>query len=182
MGSVELIDVLDEDGNKTGKQKTIGEIHEDGDWHTAVHVWIMNSQGELLIQHRSSTHRHKPNMWDISVGGHVSAGKDVLSTAVLETYEELGIQLARDDFEHLFTVRQESINEETNYINREINPVYLVRKDIPRSDFRFIDGEVSDVIYVTPEALREMLKDQNTRIIQHPKEYQKLFEYLKERI
>ena len=50
---MEYFDVLDENGNKTGKLKLRNEVHRDGDWHRGVHVWIINSFGELLLQRRS---------------------------------------------------------------------------------------------------------------------------------
>ena len=47
---VELFDVLDEQGNKTGKTENKKIIHEKGLWHSAVHIWIYNSKGEILLQ------------------------------------------------------------------------------------------------------------------------------------
>jgi len=34
--SKEYFDVLDENGNKTGKIKLRSEVHRDGDWHKGV--------------------------------------------------------------------------------------------------------------------------------------------------
>ncbi len=42
---MELIDVLDEKGNKTGEVKPKPDIHRDANWHKAVHVWFINSRG-----------------------------------------------------------------------------------------------------------------------------------------
>jgi hypothetical protein len=28
-------------------------VHRDGDWHRAVHIWLINSKGELVLQKRS---------------------------------------------------------------------------------------------------------------------------------
>jgi isopentenyl-diphosphate delta-isomerase len=49
----ELIDVLDRNGQPTGKQKTKLQIFNDGDYRNVVHVWIVNSNGQLLIQQRA---------------------------------------------------------------------------------------------------------------------------------
>ena len=48
-----LINVLDENGNPTGEVKTKREIHEQGLWHNAAHVWMYNSKGEILMQLRA---------------------------------------------------------------------------------------------------------------------------------
>ena len=34
------VDILDENGNKTGKIKERSLVHEDGDIHGTVHIWI----------------------------------------------------------------------------------------------------------------------------------------------
>ena len=39
----ELIDILDENGNKTGKIKLRSEVHRDGDWHKGDKCIITNS-------------------------------------------------------------------------------------------------------------------------------------------
>ena len=46
----EYFDILDENGKKTGKTKLRKEVHKDGDWHKAVHVWIINDKNEILLQ------------------------------------------------------------------------------------------------------------------------------------
>ena len=53
--SEEYLDILDEQGNKTGKTKLRSEVHHDGDWHKSVHIWILNSKGDVLLQRRSLT-------------------------------------------------------------------------------------------------------------------------------
>ncbi len=72
---VEMFDVLDKNGNKTGDVKTKKELHENGLWHSAVHVWIYNSKGEILLQKRSMKVTNWPGRWDISVAGHIPAGE-----------------------------------------------------------------------------------------------------------
>ena len=49
----ELIDVLDENGVKTGEVLTRKEVHKRGLWHRAIAVAIINEQNEILIQQRS---------------------------------------------------------------------------------------------------------------------------------
>lgn len=61
----EYFDLLDENGNKTGNIKLRSEVHRDGDWHKAVHIWIINDEGEILLQRRCATKESYPNMLDI---------------------------------------------------------------------------------------------------------------------
>lgn len=48
----EIVDLLDETGKKLGKIKK-SLAHQNGAWHRVVHIWILNSKGQLLIQKRS---------------------------------------------------------------------------------------------------------------------------------
>ena len=56
----EYFDILDDNGNKTGKIKLRSEVHRDGDWHKAVHIWILNQSGDILLQRRSATKDSNP--------------------------------------------------------------------------------------------------------------------------
>ena len=49
----EMIDVLDENGVKTGTIATRKEVHKKGLWHRAIVVAIINEKNEILIQQRS---------------------------------------------------------------------------------------------------------------------------------
>ena len=84
----ELIDVLDESGKKTGKQVIKSEAHKNRLWHAAVHIWIFNSRGGVLLQKRKATKQMHPLKWDISVAGHLAAGEDPIEAAVRGVEEE----------------------------------------------------------------------------------------------
>jgi isopentenyldiphosphate isomerase len=59
-----------------------GEVHRDGDYHRAVHVWIYSeSTQELLLQRRADCKDSWPGQWDISSAGHISAGDSSLVSA-----------------------------------------------------------------------------------------------------
>src|SRR5581483_6948850 len=89
----ELLDIVNEYGEPTGQVVDKRTIHAQGLRHRDVHVWVTNGH-DLLQQQRRSDKSIMPNAWDISVGGHVSAGESYLDAAVRETREELGLALA----------------------------------------------------------------------------------------
>ncbi len=102
---MESLDLLDEDGNKTGVKKPKDEVHREGLPHRNVHVWIVNGKGEILLQKRAAKLSFAFH-WDASAAGHISAGSKPMTTAVKETFEELGLQLKEKELEFLFTVKQ----------------------------------------------------------------------------
>ena len=59
--------------------------------HRAFSSFIFNGRGEILLQQRSPTKDTEPGFWDISCGGHVTAGQSYEETAPRELQEELGI-------------------------------------------------------------------------------------------
>ena len=55
----ELVDVLDENGIKTGKILSRDEVQKKGLWHRAIVVAIVNEKNEILLQQRSSSKEKK---------------------------------------------------------------------------------------------------------------------------
>lgn len=67
------------------------EVHGNNLRHRAVHIFIFNRAGELLLQKRSRWKDRHPNVWDSSAAGHVGAGEEYDATAARELREELGV-------------------------------------------------------------------------------------------
>ncbi len=87
----EIFDVVDEADQVTG-QATRREVHERQLLHRAVHVFVVNRHGELLLQKRSRFKDAHPGVWDSSVAGHLDAGEDYAAAAQRELEEEMGIR------------------------------------------------------------------------------------------
>ncbi len=176
---MEYLDVLDEKGNKTGEVKSKPEIHKNGLWHRTVHIWLMNSKDELLLQMRSKTKDTYPGCWDVSAAGHISAGEDSLLSAERELFEELGITIAKNDFVRVGEVTQQAILNNGAYFNNEFNDIYLVKTDLEMKDFKFNDGEVEKVQYISKEEFKKWVDNKNLNLVSHPEEYGLLLNYLK---
>jgi 16S rRNA (adenine1518-N6/adenine1519-N6)-dimethyltransferase len=87
----ELFAVVDEKDQVTGAA-TRSEVHGNNLLHRAVHIFIFNSGGEVLLQKRSRWKDRHPDLWDSSAAGHVGAGEEYDATAARELEEELGIR------------------------------------------------------------------------------------------
>ncbi|KAG8072724.1 hypothetical protein GUJ93_ZPchr0006g41551 [Zizania palustris] len=158
----ERLDVLTAAGEKTGASKPRSEVHRDGDYHRAVHVWIYcESTGELLLQRRADCKDSWPGQWDISSAGHISAGDSSLSSAQRELHEELGIKLPVDAFELIFIFLQECVINNGTYTNNEYNDVYLVTTltPIPLEAFTLQESEVSAVRYMPCDEYKSCLEN-----------------------
>lgn len=177
---MEYFDVLDENGNKTGKTKLRNSVHRDGDWHKAVHVWILNDKKELLLQKRSPNKDSSPNKWDISSAGHLSAGDDSLTGALREIEEELGIIVAKENLEFLATIKK-STKHSKIFINNEFNDVYILNLNIELSQIKIQEEEVSDVKFIYYKNLEKMVNDKIENLIIHKEEYEILFKLLNDK-
>ncbi|HET7034534.1 MAG TPA: NUDIX domain-containing protein [Thermomicrobiaceae bacterium] len=122
----ELFDVLSEAGEPTGRVKRRAEVHRDGDWHRAFHLWVAwpSPAGPvLLFQRRASTKDTAPGMLDVAVGGHFRAGES-LSAVVREIEEEIGLTPALAALHPLGTRR--AISRTPRWYDRELQEVYLL--------------------------------------------------------
>ncbi|MCL2058460.1 MAG: NUDIX domain-containing protein [Oscillospiraceae bacterium] len=88
----ELWDMLDSNGDRTGRVIERGQAMFRGEFHLAVHVWIRNGKGEWLISKRSPEKETLPNIW-VTCGGAAVAGEGSMAAALREAGEELGIAL-----------------------------------------------------------------------------------------
>ncbi len=86
----EIFDVVDENDEVTGTA-TRAEVHANRLVHRAVHVFVFNKRGDLLLQKRSMLKDLCPGLWDSSVSGHLDSGESYEAAAMRELAEEMGI-------------------------------------------------------------------------------------------
>ena len=138
----ELMDVLDENGNKTGEILTREQIHKKGLCHRIVVIAIIDAQGNILMQQRSKDKAQNPGKWDVTSAGHVSSGQTSTEAAIRETLEEVGIKVNEEELEYVLTYRNKE-NVEEDYIDDEIYDCYIVKRD--KIDLRDIKVQESEV-------------------------------------
>ncbi|KAL3500165.1 hypothetical protein ACH5RR_039258 [Cinchona calisaya] len=182
----EYLDVLTRTGEKTGISKSRGDVHRDGDYHRAVHVWIYSeSTHELLLQKRADCKDSWPGLWDISSAGHISASDSSLISAMRELHEELGIVLPKDAFELIFVFLQECVINDGTFINNEYNDVYLVTTldPIPLEAFTLQESEVSAVKYLSLDVYRDLLAEEDPDYVPYDVNggYHQIFEIIRKR-
>jgi len=166
----ELFDLLTEAGEPTGVRKERKRVHRDGDWHKAVHVWVLAEQErELLLQRRAFKKDSWPGRWDISAAGHVEAGSSAIDAAQRELGEELGLHLPREAFLPLFVYQQAYANtfHGKAFVNNEFDFVYLVvlREKRPLQDFQLQAEEVEEVTYARVEDVHASLRDKDPNFV-----------------
>ncbi len=128
----ELFDVVTYDGAPAGIVKSRAAVHRDGDWHRAIHVWVIgiDERGPFVIfQRRSLAKDTWPGRLDSTVGGHLRSGDGVEET-LREVEEEIGITVALGDLRPVG--RRYCVNDrEAGVRDHEIQDVFFLRDDRP---------------------------------------------------
>jgi isopentenyldiphosphate isomerase len=120
----EPLDVLDDEGRQTGVVKARADVHRDGDWHRAFHLWVLHPDGYVLLQRRSRAKDVAGGCVDVSVAGHVRAG-ETLQDVLREADEEIGLELRPGEVTFLETLRSERTYPQ-GIVDREFQDVYAV--------------------------------------------------------
>lgn len=179
-GTYELLDVLDANGSKTGQTKPRHLVHRDGDWHRAVDIWLVNPERGILLQRRVANKDSWPNRWDISCGGHLSAGDDPLAGAMRELFEELGLIVQPENLHFLLTTKTSS-HPAPDFINNSFNDLYIYYTDRELKDFVMQTSEISELKYVSPDELKSLVAQDNSEtLVPHEQLYEALFQYLEQ--
>ena len=153
----ELFDVLNQEGRYTGKTETREKCHKEGLWHKAVVVFVINSKGQVLLQKRSANKKLWPNMWDMTMGGHVLTGEFGFEAGIREAKEELGIELQKNDLMFIGSVI--STNIKGDIINNHFNEYYITIKYIDETKLELQEEEVSEVKWMDKEEIINRIKN-----------------------
>lgn len=172
----EIIELLDEFGNKTNVPISKNDAHQNGLWHQAIHILIVNKdKTKTLIQKRCPDKKLYPNMWDIAVGGHVSYQEAPYISARRELEEELGIDPDNYELKEIFKIKESFL--QNDIISNEYVTIYLLVDDIDMNKITLQKEEVSDIKWVTKKELEVLI--QENKIIPHNEEYILLMDILK---
>ena len=146
---MELWNIYDQYRHLTDRIHKRGEDMKAGDYHIVVHVWIVNEDGQFLIQRRQPWKKGWANMWDCSAAGSAILGDNSEQAAIREAKEELGIDLDIEKGERLFTVR----------FPRGFDDIWLVRQNIALEELHLQEEEVADAKWASEAEIREMAEN-----------------------
>lgn len=146
---MEKWDVLNADGEYTGKTALRGMCNlRPGEYHLVVHIWVLSSRGDILIQRRSDNKKLMPGEW-AATGGAAISGEDSYTAANRELYEELGIQSNKQTLKKLTRIRRRN----------SLLDIWFINKDIDSERLRLQKDEVAEVRWVSRNEFREMIKN-----------------------
>lgn len=68
------------------------EAHEKALLHRAFSVFILNAQGEVMLQQRAASKYHSPNLWTNACCSHQRRGESNVAAGKRRLQEEMGFQ------------------------------------------------------------------------------------------
>jgi len=162
-----MLDVLNENGIKTGEIASRKDVHKLGLWHRACICIIVNDDNEILMQKRAENKEKYPGLWDISVASHVASKDNSLKTVMRETNEEIGVQIGYRaevrDFRFLTSFRSQL--RIGDFIENQFYDLFVLRRNLDPATLSFTDEEVSEVRYLK---YADILKLKNSEQL-HPR-------------
>ncbi len=168
---MEMLDIVDENGEPIGIIKERSKVHAEGDLHRTSHVWIVRDNGkgglDVLLQKRSKDKDSHPGCYDISSAGHIPAGSTYVDSALRELEEELGIKASSEELEErmIRRIAETNIFYGKAFIDNQITRVYrLKRNDIDLSKLKLQQEEIEAVMWMDYELCIEAIKN---NIIKH---------------
>lgn len=177
---MEFIDVLDAKGNKTGIVRNRGLVYKNGDWHKTVHIWLINSKKELLIQKRAKDKQTFPNLWAISIAGHIMSGETSIEAALREIKEEIGVDVDASKLKLIFNVKR--VQPYKDGFLHVYDDVYLFKHNLDLYSAKIQKEELTDIKFINYKELEERLINKDPNFVPFTEEHEKLFKYLKENI
>lgn len=145
---MEVWDVYNSRGEKTGRTQLRSEPIKPGDYHMVVENWIKNSRGEYLIQKRNKPLREYLDPWSTTAGS-AESGEDSLTAVQRETEEEMGLSFNPSDFQFI----------ERCFFEDFFMDVYISYWDGDSKDINFDPVEVTAVKWVTAAEIKVMFDE-----------------------
>lgn len=144
---MEKWDILNADGEPLGKTALRGKCNlKPGEYHLVVHIWIVSSKGDFLIQRRSDNKKLMPGEW-AATGGAAISGEDSYTAANRELYEELGIPSNKQTLKKLIRIKRRN----------SLLDVWFINTDIEYTKLRLQKDEVSEAKWVSRDELKKMI-------------------------
>lgn len=169
---MELIQIVDENGEFTGEIIDKEIAHDKNLLHIEISVFIINDKNQVLLQKRSPNKRFSPNKWG-SCAGHVDAYESLEDAALRELKEEVGLEIPKESL-YPFLERQ-IFKKETN---SHITYLYYTKCNKEEKEFIIQEEELSEVKWFDIDEIIRLIKA-NDDTITFRKDRLYIFEELK---
>lgn len=160
----ELLDIVDLQGNPTGRICDRETVHSLGLPHRTSHVWILRRRTsgiQILLQKRSACKDSHPGCYDISSAGHIPAGSGFIESALRELSEELGLSGISPEA-LIFCGQRYIVYDGTfhgqPFHDRQVSNIYCLWLDVEAEDLILQESELESVLWMNLSHCRELIR------------------------
>jgi len=166
----EYIDILNDHGEVSGKTCLKSEAHKNGFFHQSAHIWIFDKNKNVLIQKRAANKDTFPNLWDISVAGHISAGELPINAAIREVEEEVGISISENQLQYIGTSTNKVLHK-IDLIDYELHHIYICSLNFNIETLKIQQEEVAKIKMIVLNKLISKVNTNNNNFVPHGNDY-----------
>lgn len=148
----EFVILVDQQDNEIGQMEK-QEAHLQNKKHRAFSVFLLDEQGNLILQQRADSKYHSPGLWTNACCGHPRPHESTIDAAKRRTFEELGIHI---EIQEVFQLSYEEHLENGLWEN-EFDHIFIGKfsENIPNPN----PDEVQDLKYISVEKVENELKE-----------------------
>lgn len=145
---MELVDLWDENRTKIVRTIKRGEEILPHERRVSIHCYIINEQGQILIQKRSLKETHFAGWWS-TLGGAVVHGISSFDMVKIEAQEELGLSFSDTQIKWILSFKR----------LKDFVDVYLINAEVDLAKIMMAPDEVSEVRWASFDEILQMIKD-----------------------
>ena len=152
---MEMIDIYDENKEKTGEILPRGKGLKKGQYMLYVLAVLEDEYGKLLATKRSNDKKWGAGAWEIP-GGSAKAGEDSQTAVLREVSEETGLEIDKNKGKLVYSYRNEDAESGDNYFV----DIYHFKGCFDKSKIKVNPDEVTDYRFVDVDDMEELEKEE----------------------
>jgi isopentenyldiphosphate isomerase len=157
--------IVDENDKIIGYQNR-GALKKEDIYRVAA-LWIVNSDGQILLARRHHTKSHHPRKWGPAVAGTVDEGETYEKNIIKEAEEELGLKNIKPEL---------GPKTKTDNEYRHFTQWYVLNIDLDISQFRIQENEVEEIKWFSFEEFKKQFQEHPEEFLPTMKKYFELFQ------
>lgn len=152
----EILDIVNEHDEVIGQAER-DEVHRVGLLCRLVYVCFYTTNGEIILQKRSTTKKNDPGRLTTTVSGHVASGQNYLEAAIRETLEETGLEIDANELEDLGVIRADYV--QGDYLSYAMRGLFAHKFAGNRTDLKVEDGDGAGFVSFSIDELEDELRE-----------------------
>lgn len=151
----EILDIVNDRDEIIGQAKR-DEVHRIGLLCRLVYVCFYTTNGQVILQKRSTTKKNDPGKLTTTVSGHISSGQGYHEAAIREALEETGIEINESGLKNIGVIRADYVQGE--YLSYAMRGFFAYEFKGNVADLKVEDGDGAGFVSFSIDELENELQ------------------------